>query len=170
VLVAGFRGAGAGGYAALIFLEVPLLLGIGVAVGFAAGWGYNGLFLYAVVRLHPQAPARTTGIAPAGAFAGGVIGPPLFGLIGASMSYATAWAFLRREWGYGAYMLATLAVLMTSTWYFSIPRMLLSLFPAMVFMSGWTREHPGRHDLMVLVMAPVATLGVIVFTRGAWFY
>jgi hypothetical protein len=81
-----------------------------------------------------------------------------------------AWAVAKREWGYAGYVGATMAALMASSWYFSIPRMLLSLFPAMVFIAGWTREHPLRHDLVVLAMAPVATLGVIVFTRGAWFY
>jgi hypothetical protein len=81
-----------------------------------------------------------------------------------------AWAVAKREWGYAGYIGATMAALLSSTWYFSIPRMLLSLFPAMVFLAGWTREHPLRHDLVVLAMAPVATVGVIVFTRGAWFY
>jgi hypothetical protein len=80
------------------------------------------------------------------------------------------WTVARREWGYAGFVGATMAALVTSTWYFSIPRMLLSLFPAMVLLAGWTRDHWGRHELLMLIMTPVATLGVVVFTSGAWFY
>jgi hypothetical protein len=80
------------------------------------------------------------------------------------------WTVARREWGYAGFVGATMATLITSSWYFSIPRMLLSLFPAMVLLAGWTRAHPGRHELLMLILTPVATLGVVVFTSGAWFY
>ena len=81
-----------------------------------------------------------------------------------------AWALSKREWGYAGYIGTTMAALMSSTWYFSIPRMLLGLFPAMIFLAEWSRARPLRHDLLVALLAPVATLGVIVFTSGAWFY
>jgi hypothetical protein len=80
------------------------------------------------------------------------------------------WTVARREWGYAGFVGATMAALVTSTWYFSIPRMLLSLFPAMVLLAGWTHGHARRHELLVLTSTPLATLGVIVFTSGAWFY
>lgn len=80
------------------------------------------------------------------------------------------WALWRREWGYGVYMFATLATLMTSTWYFSIPRMLLSLFPIPILLAHYTHDSPERHQNVLLVTAPLAVLGVIVFTRGMWFY
>ena len=82
----------------------------------------------------------------------------------------TVWAFRRRYWAYGAYMLVTLAVLMTSTWYFSIPRMLLSLFPIPILLAHYTQDNPERHQNVLLVTAPLAVLGVIVFTQGKWFY
>lgn len=82
----------------------------------------------------------------------------------------TAWAFWRREFGYGAYMLATLAVLLTSTWYFSIPRMLLSLFPIPILLAHYTQENPNRHQNVLLITAPLAAMGVIIFTQGKWFY
>ena len=82
----------------------------------------------------------------------------------------TAWAFRRREYGYGVYMLVTLGVLMTSTWYFSIPRMLLSLFPIPILLAHYTQDNPERHQNVVMVAAPLATLGVIVFTQGKWFF
>ena len=92
-LVAGMMFAGAGGYAALAFLEVPIALGLGVVLAFAGGWGFNGLFLFAIVRLHPEAPAGATGVTQAGATAGAVIGPTVFGQIAAATSYSLAWAF-----------------------------------------------------------------------------
>ena len=84
--------------------------------------------------------------------------------------FFTVWAFQRRYWGYGAYMLATLGVLMTSTWYFSIPRMLLSLFPIPILLAHYTQNNPERHQNVLLITAPLATLGVVVFTQGKWFF
>lgn len=81
-----------------------------------------------------------------------------------------AWACRRREWGYAVYMFATLATLMTSTWYFSIPRMLLSLFPIPILLAHYTHDNPARHQNVLLVTAPLATLGVVVFTQGKWFF
>ena len=41
----------------------------------------------------------------------------------------TLWAALRKEWGYTAYMGLFMVSLMMSSWYFSIPRMLLVVLP-----------------------------------------
>ena len=84
--------------------------------------------------------------------------------------FFVGWALWRREWGYGMYMFATLATLMTSTWYFSIPRMLLSLFPIPILLAHYTQDNPERHQNVLLATAPLAVLGVIVFTQGKWFY
>jgi hypothetical protein len=83
---------------------------------------------------------------------------------------ATVWAFLKREWGYGAYMATTMGALITSTWYFSIPRMLLGLFPIVLFVTEATRGRQWAHEAVLVVLAPLATLGVIVFTQNYWFY
>ena len=91
----------------------------------------------------------------------------LFALVGLVF---TGWAFWRREFGYGVYMLATLAALMTSTWYFSIPRMVLALFPIPLLLAHYTQDNPERHQNVLLITAPLSTLGVIVFTQGKWFY
>jgi MFS family permease len=93
-LVALLMLAGAVGFGSLAFLDTPVLLALGVTLGFAAGWGHNGLLIYAVVRLHPQAPAAATGVTQLGAFGGPVIGPPLFGVIAATWSYGIAWGTL----------------------------------------------------------------------------
>jgi hypothetical protein len=82
----------------------------------------------------------------------------------------TLWAVAKREWGYAAFMGSMLAVLMTSTWYYSIPRMLLSMFPIVLFLSEATKDRPHLHEWLVLALAPLATLGVVVYTQGGWFY
>lgn len=82
----------------------------------------------------------------------------------------TLWAVRKKEWGYAAYMGVTMLALVTSTWYFSIPRMLLSLFPGALFVAEATRGRPEWHDAAIMFMAPLAALGVVVFTHGAWFY
>lgn len=82
----------------------------------------------------------------------------------------TIWALARREWAYAAYMGLFMAALMSSAWYFSIPRMLLTFFPVMLFLASATHDRPERHELVVLALAPIAAMGVIVFTRGAWFF
>lgn len=89
--VALMMAVGALGFASLAFLDIPVMLAIGVPVSFVAGWGYNGLFLYSVVRLHPETPAAATGVTQMGAFGGPVLGPPLFGLIATGWSYQLAW-------------------------------------------------------------------------------
>jgi hypothetical protein len=80
------------------------------------------------------------------------------------------WAAARREWGYAAYMGSLLAVLMTSVWYLSVPRILLTFFPGLVFLADATRRRPLRHEAVLVVFATLATLGVVVFTSQKWFY
>lgn len=93
-LVALMMVTGSLGFASLALLEAPTFLAIGVFLSFVAGWGYNGLFLYAVVRLHPESPAAATGVTQMGAFAGPVVGPPLFGIVAVTWSYELAWISL----------------------------------------------------------------------------
>lgn len=81
---------GAGGYGLLATEIGPLML-VGAALAFAAGWGWNGLFNFAVVRTHPEAPGKATAITQSGIFAGAVLIPPTFGLVVAHVSYGAAW-------------------------------------------------------------------------------
>ena len=83
---------------------------------------------------------------------------------------ATVWALWKREWGYAAFMGSMMAVLLTSTWYYSIPRMLLTRFPIVLFLSEAGGRRPALHDWLVVGLAPLAVLGVVVFTQGNWFY
>lgn len=81
---------GAAGYG-LLASEEPILMVFGALIAFAGGWGWNGLFTYAVVRSHPRSPARATGITQAGIFVGAVIIPSAFGLLVDRVSYTAAW-------------------------------------------------------------------------------
>lgn len=83
---------------------------------------------------------------------------------------AVVWAALKREWGYVAFMGSMLAALVTSTWYYSIPRMLLSMFPIMLFLAEATARRPRSYEWLLVGSASLATLGVVVYTHGIWFY
>ena len=63
----------------------------GAALAAGAGWGWNGLFNFALVRSYPQAPAWATGVSQTGGRLGAVAGPLIFGLVATGASYATAW-------------------------------------------------------------------------------
>ncbi|WP_298208440.1 MFS transporter [Ferrimicrobium sp.] len=92
VVVAAMLSLGALGYLLLSFGLRPLVV-FAAVLAYAAGWGWNGVFNYAVARTHPQATGHATGITQAGAFAGSVFGPLLFGIIVDHFGYATAWRF-----------------------------------------------------------------------------
>ena len=68
---------------------VPLVLG--VVMGFGLGWSWPGLMNFAVVRLHPQAPAAATSITQTGVYAGGCVGPLGLGALAATAGYPTMW-------------------------------------------------------------------------------
>lgn len=92
-------------------------------------------------------------------------------VIGALVGMAfVAWAISKREWGYAVFMGSLLTVLMTSTEYFSIPRLLLTFFPAFVFLAEATLSRPRLHEAYLVVGTTLAALGVIVYTRGSWFF
>lgn len=68
----------------------PVAAVVGAVVAIAGTWGFPGVFWYAVVRAWPDTPGRITG-AMAPASVGGVVGPTGFGMLAASIDYATAW-------------------------------------------------------------------------------
>ena len=59
----------------LLAVAGPVPLVAGVVLGFGLGWAWPGLMNFAVVRLHPQAPAAATSITQTGVYAGGCLGP-----------------------------------------------------------------------------------------------
>ncbi|MBU2667693.1 MFS transporter [Actinoplanes bogorensis] len=89
-VIAGLLVTGAVG---LGLLAVPggLPLVAGVVLGFGFGWSWPGLMNFAVVRLHPQAPAAATSITQTGVYAGGCVGPLGLGAVATTTSYPTMW-------------------------------------------------------------------------------
>jgi cyanate permease len=81
---------GAGGLA-LLAVPGPVALVAGTVLGFGLGWAWPGLMNFAVVRLHPQAPAAATSITQTGVYAGGCIGPLSLGALAATAGYPTMW-------------------------------------------------------------------------------
>ena len=82
--------AGAGGFA-LLAAGTPVTLVIGTMLAFAAGWGWPGLFNFAVVARNRRAVAAATGITQGGVYVGASVGPVAFGLLASGFSYEVAW-------------------------------------------------------------------------------
>ena len=89
-VIAGLLASGAVGLALLAVPGVPALVA-GVVLGFGLGWAWPGLMNFAVVRLHPQAPAAATSITQTGVYAGGCLGPLGLGAVASVAGYPTMW-------------------------------------------------------------------------------
>ncbi len=105
IRVAVMLAGGSIGFGLLALAEPPALFLIGTAIAFIAGWGWNGLFTFSVVRSYREAAAAATGLTQTGLWLGGMIGPLLFGLVAESRSFATAWT------GAGVVMLVAAVVI-----------------------------------------------------------
>lgn len=81
---------GAFGYVALS-TAVPAGIVVGALIAFGAGWSWPGLFVLAVVRTNPGAPAAASGIVRTGTSTGAVVGPLAFGLVVEHAAYDVAW-------------------------------------------------------------------------------
>lgn len=92
LLVGGMLGVGVAGFV-MLATGSPALVVPGVLLAFAAGWGWPGLFNFAVVRSNPGAPAAATGVTQTGASGGAAVGPVLFGVVVEAAGYGTAWLF-----------------------------------------------------------------------------
>jgi len=78
----------------LIAVGRPALLVPGAVIAWAAGWGWAGLFNFAVAASHPTAPARATGVTQLGASTGAAVGPLAFGIMVGHIGYSTAWLIM----------------------------------------------------------------------------
>lgn len=88
--VAAMSGVGAVGVALLATGQTWAFL-VAALVGYGVGWGWAGLFNYAVVRSAPTRPGRTTGVTQAGAGVGACVGPLGFGALVTLTGYTPAW-------------------------------------------------------------------------------
>jgi len=90
-IVAGMLALGAAGLAILATGTAGWLLVAGVVLAFGAGWGWTGLFNFAVVITNRKAPAAATGVTQMGASAGSALGPLVFGLVVEAASFGVAY-------------------------------------------------------------------------------
>jgi MFS family permease len=91
VLVGSLLAFGVVGYLMLATIS-PATAVPAVAIAFAAGWGWPGLFHFGIISAYSRTPGRATGVIQAG-FAGGLIaGPGLFGLLSDLVGYGFAWS------------------------------------------------------------------------------
>lgn len=107
-VVATLIGVGAAGFVLLAAgsgLHSPSLFVPGAVLAYGVGWGWNGLFNFAVVRTHPAAPARATATTQTGGRLGNVVGPLLLGVLAGSYGYGVAWALAVGEALVGALLI-----------------------------------------------------------------
>lgn len=97
---------GAAGFA-LIATGGAYLLVVGTVLASGAGWGWTGLFNFAVVKNNRGAPAAATGVTQTGAMGGSAVGPAVFGLLVERTSYSTVWTVAA-----GAAMTAAAAIIL----------------------------------------------------------
>ncbi|MEU6075819.1 MFS transporter [Micromonospora sp. NPDC047074] len=107
-LVAGMLVVGAAGLG-LLAVAGPAPLVVGVLLGFGLGWAWPGLMTFAVVRLHPQAPAAATSITQTGVYAGGCLGPLGLGAVAGHAGYPVMWSVA------AVAMLAAAALMLTGS-------------------------------------------------------
>lgn len=107
-VVAGLLVAGSVGLLLLAVAD-PVPLVAGVVLGFGLGWAWPGLLTFAVVRLHPQAPAAATSITQTGVYAGGCLGPLGLGALAGTAGYPAMWLTAA-----GSMLLAALLMLLAA--------------------------------------------------------
>lgn len=83
-------GTGAMGYL-MLSLGMSWLIVPATIISYGAGWGWNGLFNFAVIWNYPKSAGYATGITQAGAYIGSVAGPIIFGLIVDRSGYGLGW-------------------------------------------------------------------------------
>jgi predicted MFS family arabinose efflux permease len=64
-----------------------------ISLALLGSWGWPGLAYFTVVRIHPEAPARASGVLLSGNLTGTLIGPIIVGMLARDGTYAAAWMF-----------------------------------------------------------------------------
>jgi predicted MFS family arabinose efflux permease len=105
VPVAALLAAGAMGFV-LLSTQTPLGVVTGALLAYAAGWGWNGLFHFAIVHHYPDAPGTASGLSQTGLSAGVAAGPVIFGLLAEWVGYRWAWSTAAGAMGLGGLMVA----------------------------------------------------------------
>lgn len=66
---------------------------VAITIALMGSWGWQGLGFLAVVRLHPENPARASGVLLSGNLTGNMVGPLVVGYLAGSGTYAWVWVF-----------------------------------------------------------------------------
>ncbi len=80
------------------------------------------------------------------------------------------WLMWRGYLGYSIYVGATLLIGLSNAWYYSTPRLALAFFPFAFLIAAFVKRRDRANTYVVLAMASIATVGVVAYTRGAWFF
>ena len=90
IWVAMFIAVGAASFFLLGFSEFSLFYAAVFVIAFGIGWGWPGLFQFAVAIKNENQTAVAAGIVQAGVWVGGVVGPLSFGLIAERSGFSVA--------------------------------------------------------------------------------
>lgn len=81
------------GCSALALAGSPVAFVLAISIALLGSWGWPGLAYFTVVRMHPEAPARASGVLLSGNLTGTLIGPFIVGLLARNGSFVSAWTF-----------------------------------------------------------------------------
>lgn len=79
--------------AMLAIASSPTAFYLAIAVALLGSWGWPGVAYFTVVRIHPEAPARASGVLLFGNLTGTLIGPLAIGALASDGTYGAAWIF-----------------------------------------------------------------------------
>jgi MFS family permease len=91
LFIANLLAGGALGYALLATGEIPLFAA-GSVLAYGLGWGWTGLFHFAVIRDNRAEAAAVTGFVQTGLSLGAASGPLFFGIVAQVFTYTSAWS------------------------------------------------------------------------------
>lgn len=101
-------GLGSAASLALVFVDSAGWYLVAMPLALVGAWGWPGLAYFAVVRIHPEAAARASGVVLASNLTGTVVGPLVVGQLANRGAYSWAWAFCSAlAFGASAFMLVS---------------------------------------------------------------
>lgn len=84
------------------------------------------------------------------------------------MVITVVWLALRRSWPDFAYVVLTMSATMTSSWYLSLPRFLLVLWPVAVLAGLLLARYTAVRYIWAALSLPLASLWVVAYEQGLW--
>ena len=100
---------GAIGSFGLAFVSSPIAFLVVVSLALLGTWGWPGLIYFTVVRIHPEATARASGVILASNLTGTLVGPLVVSQLADRGNYVAAWLFV-------AALAAVSALFISASW------------------------------------------------------